>query len=98
MPESSCSILIGLNVLSQLVTRLWLVREVNTMLPGLDACGKGRPGRSMQDPGGTFEIYPGAGGYQRCEMRETTLPAPVPDQLAVRHVERKHQQTIHRRY
>src|SRR5262245_23340025 len=98
MPESSCSILICLNVLSQLVTRLRLVREVNTVLTGLDACGKGRPGRSMQDLGGTFEIHPGAGGYQRSEIPQTTLPAPVADQLAVRHVKRKHQQTIHRQY
>src|SRR5262249_55714028 len=90
MPESSGSILICLNKLSQLVTRPRLVREVNTMLAGLDACGKGRPGRGMQDLGGTFEIHPGAGGYERREIPQTTFRAPAADQVAVCHVKRKH--------
>ena len=60
------------------------------MLTGLDSCGKGRPGRRMQDLGGTFEIQSGVGGYERREIPQTILFAPVVDQVAVRHVKRKH--------
>ena len=79
-----------LDRLSHLVARLGLVREIDAMLTREDTCGKGRPGRSVQHLGGAFEIDPSPRRKQRREMRQTPLPAPVANQLAVRHVKGKH--------